>query len=319
MCCFPSWIKTKEGKCVWNTDELLYQHNIKYLDGVGHGAIEKIWRVRGAHVEGLEKIPAEFVKDIQAGRCVKMMRAEGFTRLTFMSGRVHSLDDQPVVVVNDTQEWYKEGRRHRDGDLPALVSGRVQKWFKKGHLHRDGDNPAVIEGRLVKMWYKNGKRHRDGDLPAVVSKYEGQKWYVKGSLFREGGKPQVVTMDGTQKFYFKSKLHRDGDQPAVVHPDGTLEFYKNGRRHRDGELPAIIRADGALRYYVDGRRVPAPKKVKKAVAAPIIKSVTSAEVPKIQAETARPTLTFQDIQALKEYSNPEFDRMKEKELEPALN
>jgi hypothetical protein len=128
-----------------------------------------------------------------------------------------------------------------------------------------------------------------------------------------------VTNDGTQKFYFKSKLHRDGDQPAVVHPDGTVEFYKNGRRHRDGELPAIIRANGALRYYVDGRRVPAPKKVKKAVVAPVIKSVTSAEVPKIQAEISRPTLTFQDIQAFEKYSNPEFDRMKARGLEPALN
>lgn len=323
MCCFPSWIKTEDEKCFWNIDALLDQHRIKYLDGVGHSAVEKVWKVRGQHVEGLEKIPAEFVKDIQAGRCVNMMRAEGFTRLTFLDGAVHSYDDQPAVVIKDVQEWYQNGKRHRDGDAPALVSGRAQKWFKKGRLHRDGELPAVVDvARKEKMWYKNGKRHRDNDLPAVEGKYEGKKWYVKGSLFREGGKPQVVEADGTQKWYFKNRLHKDGDLPAVVHPNGTVEFYVHGKRHRDNDLPAIVRADGSLRYYQNGKRVPAPKRMKKAVA-PVVVVAKVVEAPKVQVEildSPKTKMTFQDIQALEKYSNPALEAgEKVKKLEPVLN
>lgn len=301
MCQFPSWIKKADGSCFWNTDSILEDHNINFVDGVGHSAVEAIWKVRGQHLEGLVGVPPKFLEDIKAGKCAKMMKAAGIHALTILGGKLHSFNDEPAFVTKDTKTWFKNGRIHRDGDLPAKVSS----WRKE--------------------FYKNGLRHRDGDKPAIMDNREGNSWYVKGSRFREGGKPHRVGVDGTEYYYKGRRLHRGGDLPAIVHPDGTLEFYQNGRRHRDGGKPAIVRADGALRFYVNGKRVPAPKNVK-AVAQKSVPVVV--DIPKVQelpqklnevALEAKPErVTMQDLLSMEKYESPVVKALRVKAPTPAL-
>ena len=63
---------------------------------------------------------------------------------TYKNGLLHSYNDIPAIIKNDSQFWYKKGQLHRDYDLPAGIKNDSQVWYKNGKLHREGDKPAVI-------------------------------------------------------------------------------------------------------------------------------------------------------------------------------
>lgn len=93
-------------------------------------------------------------------------------RRYFWNGALHSVEDQPAVIIeghNNLQlQWYTHGLRNRPQELgPA--------WIKKS--------------KSVDIYYKNDEIHRN-DGPAMISPYE-TKWYQSGELHREDG-PAIV-------------------------------------------------------------------------------------------------------------------------------
>lgn len=110
---------------------------------------------------------------------------------TYKNGVLHSYDDKPALVTENSQIWFKDGFRHREGDLPAIVKNDSQEWWSNGKLHREGDKPAIVS-LSCNFWCKNGLIHRDGDLPAIISSNR-TIWYKYGKRHREGGLPAIVT------------------------------------------------------------------------------------------------------------------------------
>ena len=75
MCNLFSWIEDKNGKVWFNTDEDIEIAEMSFVDGIGHGAIEQIWKVSGKHKESLTKVPLELADAVNRGKCVKMAEA----------------------------------------------------------------------------------------------------------------------------------------------------------------------------------------------------------------------------------------------------
>jgi hypothetical protein len=127
MCDFPSWTETKDGNVYWLTDALCDEHGISYVDGCGHTAIAKVWKVDGDHKEfpkdGLP--PAEFLTDIKRGNCRLMALASDF--LVWSPEYTENADG--------SKEWCRDGKRHRDGDLPAVeYADGYKAWWRGGGL-----------------------------------------------------------------------------------------------------------------------------------------------------------------------------------------
>ena len=75
MCNLFSWIEDKNGKVWFNTDEDIEIAEMSFIDGIGHGAIEQIWKISGMHKESLTKVPLELADAVNRGKCVKMAEA----------------------------------------------------------------------------------------------------------------------------------------------------------------------------------------------------------------------------------------------------
>jgi hypothetical protein len=75
MCNLFSWIEDKNGKIWFNTDEDIEIAKMAFVDGIGHGAIEQIWKVSGQHKESLTKVPLELADAVNRSKCVKMAEA----------------------------------------------------------------------------------------------------------------------------------------------------------------------------------------------------------------------------------------------------
>ena len=75
MCNLFSWIEDKNGKIWFNTDEDIEIAEMSFVDGIGHGAIEQIWKISGENKESLTKVPLELADAVNRGKCVKMAEA----------------------------------------------------------------------------------------------------------------------------------------------------------------------------------------------------------------------------------------------------
>ena len=75
MCDLFSWIEDKSGKVWFNMDEDIEIAEMSFVDGIGHEAIEQIWKVSGEHKESLTKVPLELADAVNRGKCVKMAEA----------------------------------------------------------------------------------------------------------------------------------------------------------------------------------------------------------------------------------------------------
>lgn len=107
-------------------------------------------------------------------------------------GVLHSINDEPAVVINGGEEmqWWKHGSRHRDEhDGPAWVKGKsgIFTYYNLGEIHRR-HGPAMINPRSL-TWYHYGTISRN-DGPAIISggkavngKLTGEityKWWYDG-------------------------------------------------------------------------------------------------------------------------------------------
>lgn len=115
-------------------------------------------------------------------------------------GVLHSINDEPAVVVNDGEEltWYKHGMRHREQcDGPAFVAGTkgTFKWYNMGVLHRT-DGPALVT-LLGWEYYNYGKLHRtDGPARDMQSSWRNAHTHThthEPEWFYNGKKHDFVT------------------------------------------------------------------------------------------------------------------------------
>ena len=107
-----------------------------------------------------------------------------------LEGALHSVNDEPAVVVDGGEElqWYKMGLRHRDEIFgPAWVKGKtgIFTYYNLDLIHRM-NGPAMVGNHSMK-WYTHGKITR-GDGPAVIM-HDGvttdagltHEWWYNGS------------------------------------------------------------------------------------------------------------------------------------------
>jgi len=206
MCQFPSWIELEDKTIVYLTDKDLknpcFSDCSKY-DLIGHSAIEKMYtKIKGKHKEGFPCHP-EIVQAIKDGKMKKMMRLDGVAKIKLDDrGRLNSITEPVVELIDGTKVWYKNNNRHRE-DGPAVESPeRNNSWWLNGQLHRT-DGPAIEYKDGTKKWYLNGRLHRT-DGPAREYTNGTKEWYVNGQLHNANG-PAVIYYDG------RNEWHLEGD------------------------------------------------------------------------------------------------------------
>lgn len=136
MCDFLSWVELDDGRCVWNTDNLIREHGMDFQDGIGHKGIRKIWQITGGRdKESVYQIPPEAVQDVRGGKCREMMTVGGFDRLHYnQKGQLNCVDGPALECANGTREWCLNGQLHRS-DGPALECANGSKYrFLNGIL-----------------------------------------------------------------------------------------------------------------------------------------------------------------------------------------
>ena len=178
MCTFPSWIES-EGQVYFLTDKDLREHVIDLQDGVGHHAIEKVYGVKGDHIEGFENVPKKFVQTIHSGACRKMMEYSGYKSLHFKDGLLHREDGPAIEWTDGTKHWYRNGQLHRENGPAVEWANGTKEWYRNGQLHRK-DGPAVEWTNGKKYWYRNGEFHRE-DGPAIEWADGDKEWYHNGT------------------------------------------------------------------------------------------------------------------------------------------
>jgi hypothetical protein len=130
------------------------------------------------------------------------------------NGTLHSFNDQPAIIRNDSlRQWYQH------------------EWYQYGELHRDNDQPAIIYSS-GKGWYQCGKTHRDNDQSAMIFSDGSQYWYQHGMLHRDNDQPATIKSNGCKEWYQHGELHRDNDQPARILSNGYTEWWQNGKQRK---------------------------------------------------------------------------------------
>lgn len=100
-----------------------------------------------------------------------------------LNGSLHSIDDNPSVIVNREKEirWHKFGDLHRDEhNGPAWISKHIQIYYNLGNIHRV-HGPAKIEKNIL-TWYTHGVISRN-DGPAIENTYGKDEWWYAGKSF----------------------------------------------------------------------------------------------------------------------------------------
>jgi len=103
-----------------------------------------------------------------------------------LNGALHSVNDEPAVIINDGDElmWYTHGLRNRDGG-PAWVQGErgVFMWYNAGQLHRK-DGPALVSVHS-QQWYEHGLMHNATGPARLENRAGGTyiQWWLNGTEY----------------------------------------------------------------------------------------------------------------------------------------
>ena len=140
MCDLFSWIEDKNGKIWFNTDEDIEIAEMSFVDGIGHGAIEQIWKVSGEHKESLTKVPLELADAVNRGKCVKMAEAGRAKGIRYNSKGEIDAPWWPATLIEEARtlkyldnhaeplpEWKLFDTR-RDAQAAALKAAREAAW-----------------------------------------------------------------------------------------------------------------------------------------------------------------------------------------------
>lgn len=127
-------------------------------------------------------------------------------------------NNNPIVLENDTKEWYNErGLLHREDGPAVIYSNGDKEWWQNGKLHRL-DGPACEYNRY-EAWYFEDKRHRlDG--PAVIFANGDKEWWEHDRLIKK------VTQEGMFKYGTIS------DEPTTTRIHDQVKAF-----HIAGECP----------------------------------------------------------------------------------
>jgi hypothetical protein len=154
---------------------------------------------------------------------------------------VHDADESPLTHPGgyDTVDadlvgnmsYLRAGALHReDGPARVLLDG-TEEHYRNGRLHSYDDQPAVVSSTGEREWRRDGVPHRDGDQPAKILA-DGSMFYIHdGQLDRAGGRPAVVSPNGRTEYWVSGVRHRGlAEGPARIHPDGAEEYWVHGQR-----------------------------------------------------------------------------------------
>lgn len=112
---------------------------------------------------------------------------------TYLFGKLHSINDKPILKGIADKYWYYNGLIHRDMDLPAIIDNTGAKcWYLYGKRQRVADLPAIVQGNGTKFWYYNNNIHRENDLPAIIYTSGTKCWYNNGKSQKENGLPTII-------------------------------------------------------------------------------------------------------------------------------
>lgn len=77
---------------------------------------------------------------------------------TRVLGKLHSIDDQPAIVLrNGAKLWYKNNVLHRENGPAIIRPNGSELWMFEGEIHRD-NGPAIIDPTLNReSYYTHGK------------------------------------------------------------------------------------------------------------------------------------------------------------------
>jgi len=137
--------------------------------------------------------------------------------------------EQIILTRNNAQETgYKNNNgifiRHSFNDQPAVVKNDLQIWFKHGVMHRDGKEPSWINGKNDKRWSKEGRYHRE-DGPAIIYANGTCRYYQDGELHREDG-PAIINNNNNESSFFITGIRVD--QQIVENPSSqTIQQITN--------------------------------------------------------------------------------------------
>ena len=145
MCSFPSWF-IENGTVLFLTDKDIEDNNIDIYNGIGHEAIEQIFKLKHnecrIHYEGYP-CPPEFAKAINDGKCNKMMTYFGWV------GKVNEMGQKVGVwkhyVYNDSPFplFLSEGEFDQETDLKT-------GWWKEYFIFGENVGKIRCEGRRNK-------------------------------------------------------------------------------------------------------------------------------------------------------------------------
>lgn len=171
----------------------------------------------------------------------KMHTNEPTTNPGHFGHAVHSADESPLTHPGgyDTVDadlignvsYLRAGALHReDGPARILVDG-TEEHYRNGLLHSYDDQPAVVSSTGEREWRRDGVPHRDGDQPAKILA-DGSLFYLTdGQLHRDDDQPAVVSPSGRTEYWVNGVRHRAiADGPARIHPNGDEEYWVNGQR-----------------------------------------------------------------------------------------
>ena len=156
---------------------------------------------------------------------------------------VHAPDESPLTpphpggydtvdtdLIGNVSYFRGESLHREDGPARILVDG-TEEHYRDGLLHSYDDQPAVVSSTGEREWRHDGLPHRDGDQPARILA-DGSQFYLRhGQLHRDGDQPAVVAPSGRTEYWVDGQRHRDpAAGPARIHPDGAEEYWVHGQR-----------------------------------------------------------------------------------------
>ena len=159
MCDLFSWIEDKNGNVWFNTDEDIEIAKMSFVDGIGHRAIEQIWKVSGENKESLTKVPLKLADAVNRGKCIKMAAAGRAKGVHYNSKGEIDAPWWPAALIEEARTL-KYFDNHAES-LPEwkLFDTRRDAWEATGNLAWDSvawfivAQDAVWKASREAAWY----------------------------------------------------------------------------------------------------------------------------------------------------------------------
>jgi hypothetical protein len=172
MCNLFSWIEDKNGKIWFNTDEDIEIAKMAFVDGIGHGAIEQIWKVSGQHKESLTKVPLELADAVNRSKCVKMAEAGRAKGIHYNSKGEIDAPWWPTALIEEARTL-----KYFDNHAEPLPEWKLFDTRRDAReAARDAPLEAAWEGAWNVAWEAAREAAREADWGAAEITAEAAAW-----------------------------------------------------------------------------------------------------------------------------------------------